>query len=101
MTLIDFNKTLARKWEATCERNLSPDVCGSEGLWKRAIVLDPFLKGGQSKSFNNYISMFKLVTDEPTALEGEFNNYVHEPCPDDPEIEIRRVWHETTLTCQM
>ena len=92
MTLIDFNKTLARKWEATCERNLSPDVCGSEGLWKRAIVLDPFLKGGQSKSFNNYISMFKLVTDEPTALEGEFNNYLHEPCPDDPEIEILTYW---------
>ena len=31
-TLIDFNITLARKWEATCERNLSPEVYGSEGL---------------------------------------------------------------------
>lgn len=91
-TLTDFNKTLARKWEATCERNLSPDVCGPEGLWKRAIVLDPFLKSGQLQSFNSYISMFELVSDEPTALEVEFNNYLHEPCPDNPEIEILTYW---------
>ena len=60
-TLTDFNKTLARKWEATCERNLSPDVYVPEGLWKKANVLDPFMKSGQSQNFNNYISMFELV----------------------------------------
>ena len=54
--------------------------------------MDPFLKAGQSQSFNNYISMFELVTNEPTALEDEFNNYLHEPCPDNPEIEILTYW---------
>ena len=41
--LIAFNKSLGEKWQATCARNLR-DVCGSEGLWKKAVVLDPFLK---------------------------------------------------------
>ena len=94
-TLIDFNITLARKWEATCERNLSPQVYGSEGLWKKAIILDPFLKVNQSQSFNSYISMFKLVTDEPTALGTEFHNYLHEPCPGNPEIKILKFWKST------
>ena len=34
-TLNDFNITLARKWEATCERNLSPEVLGLRAYGKR------------------------------------------------------------------
>ena len=54
--LISFNKTLARKWELACEHNLRPD-----GLWKKAIVFDPFLKASQSQNFDSYISMFEIV----------------------------------------
>jgi hypothetical protein len=95
-TLIDFNQTLARKWQATCERNLNPDVCGSEGIWKKAIVLDPFLKPSQSQSFSNYLSMFEIVEDDHTVLESEFNNYLHEPCPENPEIKILTYWKGVT-----
>ena len=90
--LISFNKTLARKWESTCERNLCPEVCGSDGLWKKAIVLDPFLKVNQSQSFGSYITMFEIVTDTPTDLEAEFNTYMCEPIPDNLEIEILTFW---------
>ena len=43
--------------------------------------------------------MFKLVTDEPTALEIEFHNYLHEPCPDNPEIKILKFWKSTAQNC--
>ena len=36
--LVAFNKSLAEKWQATCARNLKEDVCGPEGLWKKAAV---------------------------------------------------------------
>uniref|UniRef100_A0A1X7UC00 Uncharacterized protein n=1 Tax=Amphimedon queenslandica TaxID=400682 RepID=A0A1X7UC00_AMPQE len=49
--LVGFNKSLGEKWQATCARNLREDVCGSEGLWKKAVVLDPFLKLSQSQDF--------------------------------------------------
>ena len=35
LELVAFNKSLAEKWQATCQRNLSEKVCGPSGLWKQ------------------------------------------------------------------
>ena len=56
-----FNAVLADKWQATCQRNLSPEVAGANGLWKQALVLDPFQKPAQSQQFDDYISMFDQI----------------------------------------
>ena len=95
--MLTFNNTLADKWRNTCERNLLPDVCGPTGLWKRAIVLCPFLKQTQSQVFSDYISMFMIITEDESDLEPEFNTYLQEPAPENPEIGILDYWQAAAI----
>ena len=89
--LVAFNKSLAEKWQATCARNLKEDVCGPEGLWKKAVVLDPFLKLSQSQDFMSYRDFFGLVDGDAT-LKEEFDQYLGEPIPDNPELQTLDFW---------
>lgn len=90
--LIGFNKSLAEKWQATCQRNLSQKVCGPDGLWKQGVVLDPFLKSSQLQQFVMYSDLFSLVYDDISVLQEEFDQYLLEPIPDNPEIDILDFW---------
>ena len=88
--LVAFNKSLAEKWQATCARNLKEDVCDPEGLWKKAVVLDPFLKVSQSQDFMSYRDFFGL--DGDANLKEEFDQYLGEPIPDNPELQTLDFW---------
>ena len=89
--IVAFNKSLAEKWQATCVRNLKQDVCGPKGLWKKAVVLDPFLKLSQSQDFMSYRDFFGLVDGDAT-LKEEFDWYLGEPIPDNPELQTLDFW---------
>ena len=83
--LVAFNKSLAEKWQATCQRNFSEKVCGPSGLWKQGVVLDPFLKSSQPQEFAVY-------KDLCTKICLEFDLYLLEPIPENPELCILNVW---------
>ena len=71
----------------------SPAVSGPNGLWKQVLILDPFLKICQvQKSLDNYSQLFELVTEIPTN-EEEFDNYLAEPVPENPELKVLEYWH--------
>lgn len=86
-----FGRSLSDKWQATCQRNLSRAVSGPNGLWKQAIVLDPFLKRCQPQSIENYTQLFDLVTDVPT-VKDEFHQYLLEPEPGNPDLTALEYW---------
>ena len=71
-----------------CNRNLSPAISGPSGLWKQAMILDPFLKRCQSQSIQSYTQLFELVTDIP-VIEEEFGKYLLEAKPYNPELTAR------------
>lgn len=87
-----FGHSLCDKWQATCQRSLSPEVSGPNGLWKQALILDPFLKSCQSQTIQSFTQLFELVTDL-SSIENEFQMYLLEPQPDNPEITIIQYWH--------
>ena len=89
--IFEFGKCLSDKWQDTTSRNVQGEV---KLLWKNAVVLDPFLKSGQSRNFENYCSMFSLVLtdDELPKIEKEFPLYLNEPTPDNLELEILEYW---------
>ena len=88
--LVGFNKTLGEKWQSTCLRNLSEEVCGPDGLWKRAVVFDPFLKLSQCQQFTIYKQLFSLVDD--AIPQDEFDEYLREPIPENPELNAFDFW---------
>ena len=90
---VRFNIVLANKWQATCTRNLTPEVSGPSGLWKQAVVLDPFLKPAQSQRFGDYSSMFELVVEDTAPMEAEFQQYLQDAPPENPEITILEYWN--------
>uniref|UniRef100_A0A1X7TEF6 HAT C-terminal dimerisation domain-containing protein n=1 Tax=Amphimedon queenslandica TaxID=400682 RepID=A0A1X7TEF6_AMPQE len=86
-----FGRALADKWQATCQRNLSSTVSGPNGLWKQAIILDPFLKSVQPQLIDNYTQLFGLVTDI-SSIKDEFTMYLREPVPDNPDLTAMQYW---------
>lgn len=86
-----FGHCLCDKWQATCHRNLSPEVSGPNGIWKQAVILDPFLKGCQSQTLHSYTQLFELVTDMP-SIENEFQMYLLQPVPENPELTAIEFW---------
>ena len=82
----------ADKWQATCSRNLSATVGGPTGLWKQALVLDPFLKSSQPQVIDDYSLLFNLVTDL-SSIKEEFTAYLMEPVPGNPSITTIEYWH--------
>ena len=65
---------------------------GPNGLWKQALILDPFLKRCQSQSIQSYTQLFELVTDIP-VIEEEFGKYLLEAEPDNPELTALDYWY--------
>lgn len=87
-----FGQSLSQKWQATCQRNLSCEVSGPNGIWKQAIVLDPFLKACQSQNLSDYTFMFSLVTDA-SSINEEFSQYLLQPVPSNPEVGVLEYWY--------
>ena len=86
-----FGCCLSDKWQATCQRNLSAAVSAPNGLWKQALVLDPFLKSCQPQSIDNYTQLFDLVTQVST-IKDEFREYLLESEPGNPELTALEYW---------
>ena len=95
--LVAFNKSLAEKWQATCQRNLSERVCCPSGLWKQGVVLDPFLKSSQPQEFAVYKDLFSLVNGDSPEFQNEFDLYLLEPIPENPELCILDFWKASIL----
>lgn len=89
--MVDFGNVLAQKWQDTTARNIEGEV---QALWKSAVVLDPFLKCSQSQIFEDYSLMFSLISKESETIElkKDFNVYLKEPLPDNPEMKILDYW---------
>ena len=59
----------------------------------KCTALNPFQKVAQSQQFEYYISMFELVVDDDIApLKEEFQQYMLDTPPENPEIEILEYW---------
>ena len=54
--------------------------------------MDPFLKSSQSQRFVMYNDLFSLVYDDVSVLQEEFDQYLLEPIPNNPEIDILDFW---------
>ena len=87
-----FGHCRCDKWQATCQHSLLSEISCPNGLWKQAIILDPFLKGSQSQPIQTYTQLFQLVTDLPST-ENEFQMYLLEPQTNHPEITTIEYWH--------
>lgn len=92
-----FGHCLCDKWQAICQRSLLSEISGPNGLWKQAIILDPFLKSSQSQSLGTYTQLFELVTDL-SSIENEFQMYLLEPQLNNPEITTGVVLYSYTLS---
>ena len=90
--LVAFNKSLAEKWQATCQRNFSEKVCGPSGLWKQVVVLDPFLESSQPQEFAVYKDLFSLVNGDIPEFQKEFDLYLLEPIPENSKLCILDFW---------
>jgi hypothetical protein len=52
--LHDFHNEVKNKWISTCARNLSDDIFGDNGLFKKLQVFNPFEKFLQNQHFDYY-----------------------------------------------
>ncbi len=88
---IPFNK-----WSETTARNLDKEVFGENGLLKKCLVFNPFMKSSLNQSFDNYVDIFDMVPHQ-SNLEQEFNEYIIEDTPQNPSLSAMNYWLESQV----
>ena len=65
-------------------------MCYCCGRVQRCWILS--LKGALSKNFEDYTEMFSLIVDDTSYILKEFEYYIQEPMPTNPEVQIMDYW---------
>jgi hypothetical protein len=87
-----FKETLYKKWIQTATSNLDSNVFGENGIFRKSMIFDPFLKKSQNQNFNYYHNLFRNICDDK-RLETEFNQYMTEDLPQNDEIQPLEFWY--------